>query len=541
MSLSLSDKENVPNSDARLFVLGVDDDPVFRRFLEFALAASGYRVIVVPDVPSARASLESLGPDAFACVLVDYAMPGEDGIDLLRWLKGHCPTLSTVMITAMGEKRLVEKTLREGVTEFLDKPIRPAEICRAVAAASARTAQRRSQAELRKQAKQAARHTKTMLESMLAQSDIPLECRFHPRYDCGGDFLTYHRLPSGDDLFVITDVAGHDLASTGQSSYLHGILKGFLMSGKPLEKVLLDYNRFLLSGPTSEVYSVCVNSLQFNRETGCMLALNFGGPPPLFVDWQGWVETMGVRASSPLGWFEDARPTVARVGIPPGPVWMWTDGLEQLAEDLKATPAAVAYALLLAREDEYPEWLAQAGDDVLVARIWPGVSGRSASSAYFHPLIADEYGSEMTADIDSLQGLWERSLKLALPGLSRSTVHDALLCSREAVLNSLKHGCDAYGKARFQVLYDPSAELLRVRVSDCGTGYDFDVEQHAKEDLREPVSGHRGLLLIHSLASYVSTSRNGAEVTMDFSARSQAPSEFKDHEVKFPCRQSVHI
>lgn len=529
----------MPNSDARLFVLAVDDDPVFRRFVEFALADSGYRVILAPDVPSARARLESLGLDACACVLVDYAMPGEDGIDLLRWLKERCPVLSAVMITAMGEKQLVEKTLREGVTEFLDKPIRPADLCRAVAKASDLTAQRRSQAELRRQVEQTDAVKKIVLESMLSQGDIVLEYRFHPRFSCGGDFLTHHRLPGGDDLFLITDVAGHDLTATLQSSYLHGMLKGFLMSGQPLETVLLNYNRFLFGGPTGEVSSVSVSSLQVNRETGCVLALNYGGPPPLFIDWQGWAQTMGARASSPLGWFEDAKPTVTQVGIPPGPVWMWTDGLEQLADELGASPPAVAYALLEARAGQDPEWLAEAGDDVLVARIWPGASAHSAPAAYAHPLIADEYGSEMISNIDRLQERWERSLKLALPELSNSIRHDLLLCSREAVLNSLKHGCDAYGKAQFQVLYDPSVPVLRVRVSDCGVGYHFDVEQHVEQDRREPVSCHRGLLLIHSLAARVSTSRNGAELTMEFSTANQQVTEFEDREGKFPCKVPI--
>jgi len=138
-------------------VLAVDDDPIFLRLVGFALADSQFQVVLAPNVAAARAELDKQGPEAFACVLIDYAMPGEDGLSLLRWLREYCPDLSTIMITAMWEKRLVEETVREGVTEFLDKPISPVEIARVVERAAEITGQRRELAEMRRQVEEAGR------------------------------------------------------------------------------------------------------------------------------------------------------------------------------------------------------------------------------------------------------------------------------------------------------------------------------------------------------------------------------------------------
>ena len=131
-------------------------------------------------------------------------------------------------------------------------------------------------------------------------------------------------------------------------------------------------------------------------------------------------------------------------------------------------------------------------------------------------MIAEDYGPETIAIIDHVQERWIRSLQLALPALSDSVRYDLVLCAREAVLNALKHGCVNDGKGRFQVLYEPARELLRARVWDPGSGYDFDVAEHTASDRWNPVEDHRGLLLMHVHAPHVSLGRGGAEVTMEF-------------------------
>jgi len=497
-------------------VLVVDDDPIFRRLAESALAEAGYEVICAADVRSAQAVFDRVEASSLACALVDYGLPGCNGIEFVEWLNRRHPTLASVMVTASPEQWLLERSLQARVCAFLGKPLGPADIRRTVARASDITDQRRAFAEMRYQVEQAGKLQKAMLDRMLRSGDVSLEYRFHPRYDGSGDFLAYHRLPAGQDVFLMSDAAGHDLHALAQSAYFHGMLSGMLRSGRALPEALGEYNRALLDEPAGQVSSVSVSALQVHRGSDCVSAWNYGGPPPVFVDHLGWVRTMGTRSSPPLGWFEDSEPTLDRVTIPSGPVWMWTDGLEDLADTLNASSLSVAYALLEARAGEPPQFVAEAQDDVLVARIWPGAAAHARTPQYVQPLIAEDYGPETIATIDHVQERWIRSLQLALPALSESVRYDLVLCAREAVLNALKHGCSSQGRGRFQVLYESSRQLLRARVWDPGPGYDFDVAQHTARDRDDPVEDHRGLLLMHAHSPRVSVGRGGAEVTMEF-------------------------
>jgi len=495
-------------------VLVVDGDPAFRKLVQAVLAESGFDVITACDMPSAQAVLEGVDEDGLACVLVDYGLADHSGIELVEWLNQHYPALAPVMVTASPEYFLLERSLRARVCAFLGKPMAPAEFRRAVSNAASITAQRRAGAEMRYQVEHAGMVQKMELERMLRSGDVSLDYRFHPLHYSSGDFLAYERLASGKDVFVMSDAAGHDLHASVRSAYFQGMLSGFLKSGRSLPDALQDCNHSLLDQPGGHVASVSVSALQIHRGSGSVHGWNRGGPPPAFIDSLGWVRTLGNQASSPLGWFEDSSPALDRVDFPCGPIWMWTDGLDELAERLEASPISTAAAVLAAPPGETHEFLAHADDDVLVARIWPGISAGATPSGYEQPLIADQYGPDQAAMIDRLQTRWIHSLQLALPELSESLRYDIVLSSREAVLNALKHGCGEGEQARFQITHD--ASQVRVRVSDPGPGYNFDLAGHTAEDLSDPVDVHRGLILMHAHAASVHRARGGSEVTMEF-------------------------
>lgn len=512
----------MPNPLVKRSVLAVDDDPVFRKVVGSALAEAGFEVVTASDMQSAQTAIERLDVENLACVLVDYGLPGRNGIELVEWLNRRYPALATVMITASPEHWLLERSLRARVCAFLGKPLVEADFRRAIANAASITAQRRAGAEMREQVATAANYQKMALARMLRSGEVSLEYCFHPRHYTSGDFLAYYSLAGGSDVFLMSDAAGHDLRASVHSSYFQGMLNGLLTSGRSLGAALREYNAFLVDQPAGALSSLSVTAVEVQRNSGCVKAWNHGGPPPVFIDSFGWVRTIGAQSSSPLGWFEDSQPTVEQVGIPRGPIWMWTDGLDDLSERMDASPLSLACALLNASSGQAPPFLQHAEDDVLVARIWPGIPAGSVAPDYEQPLIADEYKPQEAASIDRLQARWMHSLQLALPGLNPSVRFDLILSAREAVLNALKHGCRRHDKAQFQVTWVPGNEL-RVRVSDPGPGYDFDVQEHQAADVWNPVELHRGLMLMHAHAARVSHHREGAEVSMEFPLESKVP------------------
>jgi len=104
-------------------ILVVDDDNVTRRILTRALERSGYMTSSASNASEGEEIVNELGSRNFSCAVVDYRMPGKDGIEFLTWLKEQDETLSAIMLTAEGDKKLVAKILQEGAVDYLDKPV----------------------------------------------------------------------------------------------------------------------------------------------------------------------------------------------------------------------------------------------------------------------------------------------------------------------------------------------------------------------------------------------------------------------------------
>ncbi|MCW5978155.1 MAG: sigma-54-dependent Fis family transcriptional regulator [Bryobacteraceae bacterium] len=99
-------------------ILVVDDEPA-ARFALRRVFESEYQVCEAGSVPEARVSLKGDRP---VVVLLDYSMPGEDGLVLLRELAGRSDAPAVVMITAHGSERLAVEAMKAGAYDYLAKP-----------------------------------------------------------------------------------------------------------------------------------------------------------------------------------------------------------------------------------------------------------------------------------------------------------------------------------------------------------------------------------------------------------------------------------
>jgi len=97
----------------------VDDDPLFRETLAGNLTDAGYRVAEWPDGESflAQFSAES-GLDL---VLLDWKMPGLNGIDVLRRMRGVSPEPPVIFLTVLSEQIFEEAALMGGAVDFIEK------------------------------------------------------------------------------------------------------------------------------------------------------------------------------------------------------------------------------------------------------------------------------------------------------------------------------------------------------------------------------------------------------------------------------------
>jgi response regulator RpfG family c-di-GMP phosphodiesterase len=107
-------------------LLLVDDDPGLRALVRTTFEAVAVDVEEAYDVPSAHALIDAQLPDA---IVLDVSMPGIDGLEMCRWLKGEPRTASIPVVLLSGNETSTNAAAEEcGADAFLRKPFSPLEL-----------------------------------------------------------------------------------------------------------------------------------------------------------------------------------------------------------------------------------------------------------------------------------------------------------------------------------------------------------------------------------------------------------------------------
>ncbi len=106
-----------------LKVLIVDDEEQVRQTLSSYLdALDGFDVYVAGDALEGLKTVENNG--GMDCVLADINMPGMDGIEFVKRLKGIDRTIVATIITGQPSMDIIVKAMRAGASDFLSKPFK---------------------------------------------------------------------------------------------------------------------------------------------------------------------------------------------------------------------------------------------------------------------------------------------------------------------------------------------------------------------------------------------------------------------------------
>ncbi len=100
-------------------ILLVDDEPQILQMVSGLLQDEGYEVLTANDGENGVRLVREDNPDL---VLLDIALPGMDGLEVLQELKRVAPTLPVIMISAYGSVENAVRATRLGAYDFIEKP-----------------------------------------------------------------------------------------------------------------------------------------------------------------------------------------------------------------------------------------------------------------------------------------------------------------------------------------------------------------------------------------------------------------------------------
>lgn len=104
----------------RPHLLVVDDDRSNRTIVSELLTEQGYTVDVANDGMQA---LELVTQNPYALAVIDYQMPGMNGVELYRRIRELQPELIGVFLTAFTTLSTVYPAIEAGVERVLSKPV----------------------------------------------------------------------------------------------------------------------------------------------------------------------------------------------------------------------------------------------------------------------------------------------------------------------------------------------------------------------------------------------------------------------------------
>ncbi|HEX4310301.1 MAG TPA: sigma-54 dependent transcriptional regulator [Acidobacteriaceae bacterium] len=100
-------------------ILIIDDEAAIRESLETLLSLEGY---TVDTAENGELGLERIAEQPYDLVLLDLALPGRNGIEILGTLRERELNLPVIMITAFGTVDNVVDAIRGGAQNFVQKP-----------------------------------------------------------------------------------------------------------------------------------------------------------------------------------------------------------------------------------------------------------------------------------------------------------------------------------------------------------------------------------------------------------------------------------
>lgn len=100
----------------------IDDHPFVREGLKQLLAGQN-EFILTAEASNARDAQAALGANEPDVAVVDLALGSDDGVELVRWIRQHHPSVRVLVLSMQDEALYAERLLRLGVSGYVMKNV----------------------------------------------------------------------------------------------------------------------------------------------------------------------------------------------------------------------------------------------------------------------------------------------------------------------------------------------------------------------------------------------------------------------------------
>ena len=330
-----SDKVLRTESEAGVILLA-EDDVSSSRLIEILLHSAGYEVITAFDGTRALELAKQGNPDL---ILLDWMMPGMDGVEVCRYLRDtdSFRDVPIIFLTAKTGSRNMAKGFEAGGSDYISKPVGRTEL---LARIKTHLKLARSCRQLHHQAEQLERMVSTQSgrlnqvksgqKNLLADPadfpEIKLAAKLIPAFEAGGDFYDIVRLSDDEYGFFIADIAGHDLGSTYLTGALKALTVSFTNEMLTVSESFLMFNNALMKFLSVAQY-ITACYVKYSRSKKTVDIITAAHPSPLIQRSDGETQYLEMTGDV-LGMFDTITCESGTINVNPGDrLFLYTDGL----------------------------------------------------------------------------------------------------------------------------------------------------------------------------------------------------------------------
>ena len=266
----MSEKKNIPPTQAEVTLLVIDDDYLFRQSIVAYLEDSGYEV---HEAENGQVGLARLRQQLPALVLTDLLMPVMSGLDLIKIIKDEAPETPVIVISGAGEMRDVIQALRLGAWDYLTKPIVDLAVLDHTVKRALERVRLLEQNKIYRKELEVVNETLKKNLFILEQDEeagksvqsrlLPIDkahfgvyqftYKIFPSLYLSGDFVDYFKINETQFGFYIADVSGHGVSSAFVTVWLKSLMAHFLIAYQLYDKTICQPG-LLLEKLSQDIY-----------------------------------------------------------------------------------------------------------------------------------------------------------------------------------------------------------------------------------------------------------------------------------------------